>query len=47
MPRRYLIKLIIAVLMLILGVIFFLLRAQESKEPAGIGQSYEEMRNVG
>ena len=37
MARRDMIKLIIGTLVLILGVVFFLLRAQESKESSGVG----------
>jgi uncharacterized membrane protein len=37
MPRRYIIKLIVAILALILGVVFFLFQQQKSREPSGVG----------
>jgi hypothetical protein len=36
MPRRYLVKLIVAALALLLGVIVLLLQMQDSREPSSI-----------
>lgn len=38
MPRRYIIKLIVLALALLLGVVFFLLQMQKSREPSDIGE---------